>query len=312
MTYNDIISRTEGTDPLVPQPIIAEVIQELPQQSVTMARARRVPMSALTTRQPVLSLLPQAYWLSGDTGLKQTSKQDWDNVFLTAEELAVIIPIPQAYIDDAAVPLWDEVQPRITEAMGAAIDLATIFGVGSPWGAGKDIYSQAVAAGNVVSSTADPGVGVASLGVALGKQGYNANGFACAPGFVWNLVGYRSAQGVPVYQPDPTDNPEAGTLYGYPLNEAKNGAWDSNLTSLIAGDWSKAVVGLRQDVTFKVFTEGVISDGAGNVVLNLMQQDSVALRCVMRIGWATAAPATRLSTHGFPFAAMGAIEALES
>ncbi len=314
MSYTDIISRTGGTDPLVPEPIIAEVIAEMPQQSALMARARRVPMSARTVRQPVLSLLPNAYWLTGDTGLKQTSDQEWKNVFLTAEELAVIVPIPQAYLDDAAVPLWDEVRPLITEAMGAAIDLAGIFGVGAPATWSTPIYPGIVAAGNLAAPTPDPGVGVAQLGVELAKDGFAANGFACAPGFVWNLVAFRTAQGVPIYQPDLTDSPEAGNLYGYPLNEAKNGAWDSNLTTLIAGDWTKAIVGLRQDITFTMFTEGVITDTTGKVLLNLMQQDTVALRCVMRLGFATANPVTRLrpNGNGYPFAALGAIAALSS
>lgn len=315
MSYTDIITRQAPTDPLVPQPLIAEIIQELPQQSALMARARRVPMSALTARQPVLSLLPSAYWVTGgDNGLKQTTEADWKNVILTAEELAVIVPIPQAYIDDAAVPIWDEVQPMITEALGVAIDGAGMFGYQAPASWGVGIFAQAVAAGNAVNPTGDPGVAVAQLGVSLAKQGFAANGFACEPGFIWNLVGYRTSTGVPIYQPDLTDSPEAGTLYGYPLNEAKNGAWNSDLCALIAGDWTKAVIGLRQDITFQMFTEGVITDGSGAVKLNLMQQDCVALRAVMRVGFATANPATRLrpTGNGFPFAVLNAITALES
>ena len=64
---------------------------------------------------------------------------------------------------------------------------------------------------------------------------------------------------------------------------------------MIAGDWSKAVVGLRQDLTYQVFDTGVISDDSGVVVLNLMQQDAVALRCVMRCAWAVADPVTPTS-----------------
>ena len=43
-------------------------------------------------------------------------------------------------------------------------------------------------------------------------------------------------------------------------------------------------------MTFRVFTEGVISDDEGNVVLNLMQQDAVALRVTARFGWQIANP----------------------
>ncbi|WP_222845999.1 hypothetical protein [Corynebacterium aurimucosum] len=60
-------------------------------------------------------------------------------------------------------------------------------------------------------------------------------------------------------------------------------------------DWDKQVVGIRQDITYDLFSEGVISDADGKVVLNLMQQDTKALRVVMRVGWQTAIPVTRAS-----------------
>jgi hypothetical protein len=65
-----------------------------------------------------------------------------------------------------------------------------------------------------------------------------------------------------------------------------------NNYELIAGDRSMAILGVRSDISFKIFTEGVISDDSGNVVLNLMQQDAVAMRVVARFGFAVAAPAT--------------------
>ena len=86
------------------------------------------------------------------------------------------------------------------------------------------------------------------------------------------------------------------SLYGLPMNEVLNGAWDADYT-VILGDWTKAIVGVRQDLTYKVFTEGVISDDSGAVVLNLMQQDSVALRAVMRVAWAVADPITPTSSQ---------------
>jgi len=53
-----------------------------------------------------------------------------------------------------------------------------------------------------------------------------------------------------------------------------------------------------------VFDQGVISDGSGNVVLNLMQQDSVALRVVARYAFATANPANSTASGGAPFGAL--------
>ena len=43
---------------------------------------------------------------------------------------------------------------------------------------------------------------------------------------------------------------------------------------------------IRQDLTMRLFTEGIIQDPAtGNTMFNLMQQDMVALRVTMRLGY---------------------------
>lgn len=304
MAYDNSISReTSGTDPLVPEPMVAEVIQEATKASAVLSLpTRKITMSAKTQRQPVLSLLPQAYWVSGDTGLKQTSKADWENVELVAEEAAVIIPVPEAYIADSGVPIWDEVRPLLGQAIGTLVDQACIFGTNAPASFGDSIFEVADGAGNVVTigTGDDIAVDVAGLGQTLAEQGYALNGFMSKPGFQWQLVGQRTTDGHPIYT-------DSSGLYGMPLNEVSNGAWDSTEAVLLGGDFSKAVVGIRQDITVKVFDQGVISDDSGNVVLNLMQQDSVALRVVARFGFATANPVTTLEATGAnraPFAAL--------
>jgi HK97 family phage major capsid protein len=328
--YGSGLYRNAGTpaggEALVPTPVSAQIIQELPTASAVLSRARMARMSALTQRQPVLSVLPQAYFLNSggtpggaDYQLKSTTQQQWKNVQLVAEELAVIVPIPQAYLDDAQVDIWAEVKPRIVEALGIAIDSACLFGVNRPTTWSTDIYTAATAAGNTVTpqtmtgaSGPDIGQAVTQMGTQLVKQGYAINGFVTAPGFGWTLAGYRSPQGLPIYQPNPDDTP-GGRLYGFATSEAVNGAFDPTKASLIAGQWSNAIVGMRQDISFTMHTDGVIQDNTGAIVLNLMQQDSVALRCVMRLGFATANPVTALGAKRgtyYPFSVMNTVASL--
>lgn len=312
-TYNSLISRDASNDPLVPTPVSAEIIQELPAMSALLQRARKVPMSSKTQRQPVLDVMPLAYFVGGDTGLKQTSAQDWKNVDLIVEEIAAIVPIPEAYLDDAQMPIWSEVRPRLVEAIGAKIDGAGLFGTDKPSTWPTAVYQSAVAAGNaVISGTgADFAVDVSRAAEMVAMDGFAVDGFISRPGLTWKLNGIRSEQGVPIYQPNLQGSP-GGSLYGYPMSELKNGAWDLSEAELLMGDWSKAIIGMRQDISFKMFTEGVISDDDGKVILNLMQQDSVAMRVVMRVAFATANPATRLNTNSAtrsPFAVVQATTA---
>lgn len=292
-TYDDIVERDASLDPLVPTPVAAQVIQELPAASAVMAMARKVPMSTKSLRTPVLSVLPTAYFVNGDSGLKQTTAQDWENVVLVAEEIAALVPVPLAYLDDAQVPIWDEVRPRIVEAIGAKIDAAALFGVELPSTWGDAIVTHATAAGNTVAEGTgdDIGVDIAALAELVALDGFNVNGFAVQPGFNWRLVQLRSGDGVPIYSPLAGAQP--ATLFGEMLPQVRNGAWDPDEASLIAGDWSKAIVGTRQDITFEPFRAGVITDDDGTVVYNAMQQDGVVFRAVMRLGWQLANPATR-------------------
>jgi HK97 family phage major capsid protein len=304
--YNSLTSRDASDDPLIPVEVSDQIIQEMPTQSFLLRYAGQVRMSNKTQRQPVLDVLPTAYWVNGDSGMKQTSSVDWRNVNLVAEELAVIVPIPENYLDDAQIPIWDEVRPRIVEAMGAKVDMAGLFGVDKPASWPYSIHHSAVAAGNTVvgGSGADFGVDVSRLGEMIAGDGFAINGFAARPGLKWKLTGMRTSEGVPIYHPNLHDGLGDGNLYGYPIREVNNGAWDRNAADLIAGDWSKAVVGVRQDISFKMFTEGVISDANGAIVLNLMQQDSVALRVTMRVAFATSNPVTALQSNSasrFPF-----------
>lgn len=296
-------------DPLISEPLAAGVIDELPQKSITLALAQKVRMPGKTQRMAVLDTLPQAYWLAGDADLKQTTTQTWKNVILVAEELAVLVPIPDAYVADASIDLWGEIRPRIVEAFAKAIDSATLFGVNRPSTWSTDIVTGAIAAGNVVyDHGGDIPLNVAKLAELVSKDGYaNINGWASRPGFVWRLIqGRTSGSGEPIYRAELESGPggSAGSLYGYPLHEVRNGAFNPAVADLIVGDWQKAIVGIRQDMTFSMSDSGVIADATGKVIVSAFQQDVQILRCVMRLAFVTANPVTALNATGatrYPF-----------
>lgn len=290
------IGRADLAEAMLPEQIIPEIIKEATKQSVLLTRAKQIRLTSKKAKQPVLATLPEAYWVNGDTGLKQTTKATWENKYITAEEMAVIVPIPDALIDDSSVPLWTEIKPLLGEALGKKLDMAGIFGIDKPDSWSDAIIPSAVEAGNVLSRTAsdDLGVTVANMGTKLARQGFGINGFAARPGLQWELVGLRNKQGDPIYTQSLAGTPTQG-LYGYPLNEVDNGSWSlDNDYDLLCVDWSKFIVGIRQDVTYQTFSEGVISDENGKILLNLMQQDCKALRVVFRVGFTAAVPATRV------------------
>jgi len=106
-------------------------------------------------------------------------------------------------------------------------------------------------------------------------------------------------------------NGTAYSLDGSAMRFARNGAWDKGQALMISGDFSQLVYSIRQDITFKLFTEGIVQNADGTIAYNLMQNDMVALRAVMRLGWEIPNPINALKTdkaERFPFAVLKAGE----
>jgi HK97 family phage major capsid protein len=235
----------------------------------------------------------------------------WEDCILTAEEVATIVTVPEALIDDANFDIFGEVRPRLAEAFGALIDAAVFFGEGSPasFPVGG-IVGHASGAANGIAEGAVSGQDVAGdISQVMGKiedDGFVVGGFAARQGIKAKLRGLRTTTNELLFQP----SFEVGTpptIYGENIMYARNGGWDATVAELVAGDWQYAVVGVRQDITFKVLTEATFTDGSGAVVTSLAETDQVALRCVMRIGFAIANPVTRLqptAAQRSPFAVL--------
>ncbi|MBR0161069.1 MAG: phage major capsid protein, partial [Oscillospiraceae bacterium] len=63
-----------GAEVLIPEEKSREILQSVPEQSIVMRLMRRLPdMSSKTRSIPVLGSLPMAYFVDGDTGMKQTT-----------------------------------------------------------------------------------------------------------------------------------------------------------------------------------------------------------------------------------------------
>ena len=293
----DIINR-ERAEALIREQITDTIFQDAPKQSTFMSLARKLPnMTSRQTRIPVLDMLPLAYWVNGDTGMKQTSRQAWENVYLTAAELAVIVPIPEAVVADASFDIMGQVAPRVNEAIGMRVDQAVFFGVNRPAEWPSDIITLARQAGNNVSGgiTYDTLMGSDGLLAKVENAGYTVSGIVAAMKAKAALRGIKNNDGTPLYAKD-MQGSTPYALDGAPMYFPENGSFDTSVAVMVAGNFSQAVYAIRQDVDVKILTEAVIQDPATKeIVYNLAQQDMVALRVTFRMGWAVPNPATRLN-----------------
>ena len=327
-TYNTKISRTAGAnpdtsgfDPLsVPEALSRVILQETVKQSAILQLARVQQMSTRAERMPAIDMFPSAFWLNPDpatpaqedTALKQTTTMKWKNINMEAREIAVLVPVPDNYVADTGFDLLGMIAPRVGEAIGAALDNACFWGINSPWSNNPDsagIYQRCITAGNHVTIAAgaspspDVAADIAQLNFLLANQGFSVNGYASRPGFQWLLSQARNTQGQNPYSPGNGIDYVQASLFGRPFREVENGSWDPTRADMVVGDWSKALVGVRQDITMKVFDQGIIQDGSGAIQYNAMQQDSKILRVVARYAFATMSYKTILSpnTAAYPF-----------
>lgn len=282
-------------------------------------------MTRQTQRMSVLTAKPTAGFVtagaapydSTDLGLKSITRLTWADLTMTAEPVAAIVMVPEHYLEDQAYDLWGEIRPEVEEAIAAAIDAAVFFGTGAPTSWPASINAHATAAGNTV--TAGTGVDLAAdLNSALGaveSDGFYPNGWfydlrekatlrglrdqnrqflyamrgpantglqnagdddeiaarvrdVRAVGEIWNLSAYTSAMGLTGFDP--------GT----------------GKTRYITGDFDKAVLGVRSDITVKMLDQATLTDGSDTYAL--AQRDMVAMRLVCRVAYVCSNPITRL------------------
>ena len=308
-----IIDRS-GAESLIPTQEANQIIQGPITQSSVLSRGRR--LANMTSRQykmPVLDMLPIAYFVNGDTGQKQTTKQAWDKKFITAEEIAVIVPIPEAVLDDSEYDIWAEVRPRITEAFGKVIDGAILFDANKPSSWRDGVVTTATKAGATVTLGTDDNLYdkiMAEDGVIAKVEncGYFVNGHMADISMRAKLRGLKNTNGDPLFKSD-LQGATQYALDGSPMNFPNNGAFDKSKALMISGDFSQLVYSIRQDITFKLFTEGVVQNPDGTIAYNLMQNDMVALRAVMRLGWEIPNPINSVEKNKekrCPFAVMKA------
>lgn len=295
MPYNNVISRTDAAA-MIPEEVARLVIQGVTEQSAALRLFRGVRVSRAQQRIPVISALPTAYFVNGDTGLKQTTEANWANVFMNVEEIAAIVPIPEAVIDDADFDVWGEIRPLLEEAIGRTLDAAIFFGVNKPASWPTDVTAAAVAAGNVLAT----GTNAQAAG-GLAQDISDLFALVEADGFdVTGVVANRTMRGrVRSIRNTLGDRQDGGVSltdwYGATPVYAMRGLWPTGLSAAlaIAGDFTQGIIGVRQDITYKLLDQAVIQDNLGAIIYNLAQQDMVAMRVVARYAWAVPNPLNR-------------------
>ena len=191
MAFTDSISRDDASA-LIPEDVATSILTELPQACAVMQMGKKLQnMARNELRMPILSTLPTAYFVNGDSSLVETSEAAWTNKYIDAEEIAVIVPLANNVADDADYDIWAEVKPLLVEAFGAKIDGAVLAGTNIPasWTTnlgGAGLKAVCTAASQTVSLASytdiyeallgETGAGTKGTLALIEEDGYMANG----------------------------------------------------------------------------------------------------------------------------------------
>lgn len=226
----------------------------------------------------VMDSLPVGYWVGQtNNGRKGLSRMSWENKFIVYEELAVIIPIKEDDLNDAAFDIWGYVKPRVAEAFAKKFDQAVLVGIDKPLNFRADLLTSVIQAGAKVTATSSLYNDISDAMGYVEESGFEPTG----------LIGGLDLKAKFRKMVDGNNLPITGTE----VNElaksfVDNGAWDKTIATAIVGDFSQAVYSIRQDVSYKILDQAIIQDpSTGEQLYNLAQEDMVALRATMRIGF---------------------------
>ncbi|MFC6021504.1 phage major capsid protein [Plantactinospora solaniradicis] len=325
-----------------------EIASEILDDVITGSAALQLgAVSRMSRREKIFNLtetLPEAYWIKGtaatdkpsfgpgssqpdssreakDLAMKQTTSMTWTQKRMEAEEMAVLVPLPDTWKADSDVD-FEEIKPYLVEAMAKKLDAAILFGeeVPTSWVASgfRGILPDALGRGNSIAATSYPvqgssparidyGLAIAALAEQMAEDGYAPTGFVTYPGFKWKLVQMRGNNGEPIYQGSLVgmDGRPAQTVYGESLAEVRSGIWNTHKDDalIIAGQWNLLKIGIRQDIEFAVTDSAPIFNQAGTLVLNTFQQDAKVLRATFRVAANVINPLMRLGGE-YPFSVL--------
>ena len=284
-----------------------EIIRGLIGRSKALELGRRLPdMRGKTYKLNVNANLPVAGWVKNSQGMspnaegseinrKPVSTYAFQGVDLTAEELAVIVPISEntlADVEDFGIELAAELQEQVIGAFQEAIDSAVFFGVGAPWTGFTGLVAEATSAGATVSWSGQSGLSfyeaISDAMEYVENSGYIPNAILGGPSLNSAFRNSITSMGVNV-----ADQGQIGAL---PRHIDLTGGFNQSSAFAIVGDFRYLVYSFREEMAMKLLTESIIQDpNTGAILYNLSQQDMVALRFTMRLGFALPNPVNRVS-----------------
>lgn len=288
---------------VIPREYSAQIIEEAVRASAALSLGNRMPMGTKITELPVPKTFPNAEWVTAPGGRKLYTDVGLQPQVITAEEVAAVIAIPDVYLEDAEINLWNWCRPVLAQAIGIAVDRAVLFGMTGtpatfpPGGVIAPAYSTPVTTG---IDTVDA---VNRAMSAVEAQGLTVGGHAADLVVRGMLRGVRDQNdALLLSEARAVGERTLPTLYGVPI--AYNAFAQTPVTvDFITGAWEYLIIGVRQDIRYKMDPAGVILGTTTANSVSGFQDNVTPMKVWARFGCTIVKPVTpRVPGGATPFA----------
>ena len=289
----------------LPTEISSEIIQKTTEQSAIMRLARRITLPGRGVTIPMITGEPTAEWVA-ETGVKPVSNPSVSQKVMQAYKLAVIETFSKEFTRDLKA-LYDALVERMPYALAYAFDKTVISALEKP-GENFDNFAACTAQSIIASTDASVYDGLVAADTDIATAGYMLNGFALSPQARGILLGAVDTTGRPLFVNNVADG-AIPLILGAPtfVNKGMYKAGTAGTSGTpavvgVAGDWTQAMYGTVEGVQIDVNDKGVVTVGSGTSAsqVNLWQQNMVAVRAEIEIGFRAVADAFNLLTGAIP------------
>ena len=265
-------------DSLVDRGTLSSFAGQVATRSCVMSVANVQPMGS-EAYIPVASALPVAAFVTPRYGgRKPATVIEWTSENIVAEEIAAVVAVPTQWINDATFDVEGQTEQQLAAAVARAFDAAVLFGTGAP--ASYPVGGLDAIAGN--QTGASMALAISNAMGAIEATGLTPDGIISGTSVSAALrAAYLTAGELPSTAP-------MSSLWG--LQVCQSPVWDSAKGDALVGDFDYLVVGLHRDVTIETSTDGILQDGAGEIIANAFQDNVTLVKAFTKVGVAVGIP----------------------
>ena len=293
------INRTTNSMAL-PSDISNEIMQKTQEESAIMRLAHHIALPGRGVTIPVITGDPTAAWVA-ETAAKPVSNGTPGTKLMSAFKIAVIETFSKEFVRDAAA-LYDALVQRLPGALAGVFDSTVIGATQAPSATNFDTFANCTAQ-SILNANNGTYLGLVAADADVAAHGGVMNGLAFGAQGRALLLTATDTTNRPLFLASANDG-VVDKVLGVPTYLNKNLYKAGNKTGSVpavvgvAGDWSQAMYGTVAGVEISVTDTATLT--SGNTTINLWQQNMIAVRAEIEVGFRADTSCFNLLTGAVP------------